>query len=153
MTETTINVALLRDTLKDITAHPERWNQSNWAKHLYEVDGKKLDALRSSELWWETDADEVDKLTVCGTACCLAGNVVSTQLGGKLVFEWGDQSSREVILDGEQQPIADAAQKHLGLTGDQARMLFSGGNTLAILWDYANRFTNGEIEIPEQFRL
>lgn len=145
----TINVELLRKTLEDITAHPEEWNQLSWAVLLLPgEDGLPLSALESLDRWKGGEAQNFTEGTACGTACCLAGNVATKQLGGKLVFEPSKQQADHVKLNGRTQEIREVAREALGLSEDQADTLFSPFNTLRDLWRWAGEFTDGEIEIP-----
>lgn len=130
-----INVPLLRKELEFITAHPEEWNQATWGAQ-----------------------------TACGTVACLAGNTVihhypADALHWRKYYSYinsivGDPSIVE--LDGVKdkegflfKSVGEAAQELFGLTEYQASCLFSGSNTLRDLWEFANQFTNGEIEVPE----
>lgn len=122
----TINVPLLRKTLEHITAHPDEWDQDIWAER-----------------------------TPCGTVACLAGTAVLLQ-GFELDFYESecDCGCREgttasYVISDPPQTIQEVARTTLGLTEDQADDLFESDNTLRDLWAYANSFTNGEIEIPE----
>lgn len=120
--EPQINVPLLRKTLEHITAHPEEWDQAVWMRQ----SGR----------------------TECGTAGCVAGWAV-TFAGHTLDFEsavifWGEA---QYLDDGRE--IEQAAQDELGLTDDQADRLFAEHNALTDLWEMANEYTGGEIEIPD----
>ncbi len=124
---TGVNVPLLRKTLEHITAHPEEHIQSTWAL--------KRD---------------------CGTACCLAGWAV--QFAGHEI-DW----SRGILCEGGgldsvnvkgmgRTTIDLVAEDVLGLPMDWASRLYRATNTLADLWQLASEFTDGEIEIPAEFR-
>jgi hypothetical protein len=122
-----INVPLLRKTLEYITEHPEEHDQEMW--------GLK---------------------TRCGTTYCLAGHAV--QLAGHEIA-WPppccpecDGREKAAYLCADGRDIAEVAREELGLARDQAWCLFNSGKTLFGLWFMAREFTNGEIEIPEQFR-
>lgn len=123
----TVNVPLLRKILEHITAHPEEWHQEWWA-------------IKTSE-------------SSCGTACCVAG--WAAFLGG-YSFRWGhlqDNDKASVNVGGKAgKTIPEIARKLLGLNQDQGTELFYSGNTLKDLWADAHEFTNGEIEIPEEFK-
>lgn len=144
-----INVPLLRKALEDVTAHPEEWNQGGWAVRLLQgKDGAPLSVDESRRLWVTPGSAQP---TQCGTACCLAGNVVIKQLGGKPLFADVYFNATEVELNGQRHTIQYAAQQHLGLMPNQADELFASDNSLYRLWELANQFTDGEIEIPVQF--
>lgn len=113
-----IDVPLLRKELEFITAHPEHWNQDVW----------------------------LEKHTECGTVGCLAGN---TLLHTDNVTCYSNVRSRDVFYE----PLGEwswtwEAKKVLGLTIQQADKLFYEHNTLYDLWRLANKYTDGEIEIP-----
>lgn len=127
MTRLQIDVPLLRKALEHITEHPEEWKQG----------------------FWVTKYD-------CGTVYCLAGHV-AIMTGHEI--DWGSEAwrfapDREATLASGVvggQYISDVAREALGLSRDHAETLFCGSNTLPELWELAHSYTNGEIEIPEQF--
>jgi hypothetical protein len=122
-----INVPLLRKTLEYITAHPEEHDQRNW--------GVK---------------------TACGSSYCLAGHAVV--LAGHEI-DWhspdlvrmGMRSSCHALTDGRY--ISDAAREELGLDPERAARLFDANNDLGTLWRLASEYTDGEVEVPADFRL
>lgn len=126
----TINVDLLRQTLEYITAHPEEWDQEQWA-------------IKDS----------------CGTAYCAAGTTVVLH-DGKDAINWdsahrrnyGSRLSTDEAIrpDGEWIGIRDRAQELLGLNHFQADRLFDASNTLYDLWAIAESMTDGVIEIPQK---
>lgn len=116
-----VNTPLLRKTLEHITAHPEEYRQRLWAKR-----------------------------TACGTACCVAGWAVQFT-GHNLLFDQDGDAENVVTTDGDVVSISEVAEQELGLTERQSDKLFYGGNNLAILYTLANKFTEGEIEIPETY--
>lgn len=149
---TTIDVPLLRKALEHVTAHPEDWCQSYWITRSFVFDGITYKGEKASKAWgWLTDEQE-KQVTWCGTTACLAGTVAVTLLGGKPHKGLSDLITAQVDLDGEVHDVEEVARTTLGLTMDQAAWLFRAGNTLGELWRIANEFTNGEIEIPAQFR-
>ena len=119
-----VNVELLRKTLEHITAHPEEWDQGIWARR---------------------DA--------CGTALCAAGHAVQIA-GHKLHWVACCDSpdcgalARAITAAGELRPIPDVAREELGLTKEQGDWLFGGLNSLPDLWEIANYYTDGAIEVP-----
>lgn len=116
-----VNTPLLRKTLEHITAHPEEHAQGLWAKR-----------------------------TACGTACCVAGWAVQFT-GHDLLFDLNGDAEHVVTADGDVVSISEIAEQELGLTERQSEKLFCGGNSVAILYTLANKFTEGEIEIPETY--
>ena len=121
----TPNVPLLRKTLEHITAHPEEWDQTVWMRNNAE--------------------------TACGTAGCPAGTALAIQ---GYEFEYGNLYSNQAhhIAGGDRVFIGEVAAKELGLDEFQAEELFDSVNSLRDLWALANEITDGEIEIPAQFR-
>jgi hypothetical protein len=133
-----IDVARLRKGLEFAHAHPEEHDQSSWAEK-YAVD------------------------TTCGTTMCLAGTVVF-QAGYN--FNWPDFTDGELAKrggivatgsavdpkTGEVVEIEDKARELLGLDPLQAGELFYTADTIQELYRFANRFTDGEIEIPDSLR-
>lgn len=103
----TINVPLLRKTLEHIEAHPEEWNQGVW---------------------------------LCATSACFAGHAV-VLAGGEwveiehAVFVRADADDNPADLanvddKGQVVTVADRAQRILGLSWREARILFHSDNNL-----------------------
>jgi hypothetical protein len=125
-----VNVPLLRKVLEHVTAHPEEWNQAEWAR-------------RDS----------------CGTAYCIAGHTV-VMAGNEVrwspfCFEHEYEVSG-TLVDGRR--VGDVAVELLGIpiplrrVGVEKGHLFYSENTLSDLWRIASQLTDGEIEIPEEFQ-
>jgi hypothetical protein len=119
--EIAINEPLLQKTLDHITAHPEEHEQLVW----------------------------VVRGPTCGTAGCAAGWAV-TFAGHELRFApvpivspsgWTEHAVR--VSDGR--TVEYAAREELGLTDEQASLLFSGGNTIHDLWRFAEEWTDGRV--------
>jgi hypothetical protein len=128
-----IDAPILRKALEHITAHPEEWNQSHWAK-------------RSKS---------------CGTAYCLAGTIVAQQ-GYEMAFTLGlEHEATSYAFDastGTSCGIPELAIRELvGPDWDIeaytaiSEQLFIDTRTLPDLWRRAHNLTGGEIEIPEEF--
>jgi len=117
---TEVNVPLLRKALEHITAHPEEWDQTQWAQQ-----------------------------TSCGTACCVAGHV-ALMTGHEIDFGRVDVYSEMVTHTTTGRYIEDVARYELGLTSDQSRILFDEMNRLPTLWAYAKHLSNGEITAPPE---
>lgn len=117
----TLNVPLLTKVLDHITAHPEEHDQRSWA---IRKDG-------------------------CGTACCVAGWAVVMSGHEFAWWEWSDGDVADETVDHEL--IGHVAQRELGLTYEQARLMFRGDNTLYTLWYLAAEYTHGEITPPAEF--
>jgi hypothetical protein len=114
-----VDVPLLIKVLDHITAHPEEWDQETWA-------------IKTS----------------CGTACCVAGHAV-VMAGHTLQFGsyYPGTSSAMRVSDGRS--IENVARQELGLSVDQADLLFNSSNTLYNLWWIACDLTDGAIQVPE----
>lgn len=127
-----IDVARLRKELEFITAHRERWNQLRWIQR------------------------PTDAATECGTTGCLAGNTV-LNAGYEPVFGIAlcrPGEAGHVRVEGRRDPrtVLAVASELLGLDSFQADRLFYPTNTLLDLWLLAARFTDGEVEVPEDVR-
>lgn len=131
--ESTINVPLMRKVLEHITEHPEEHDQGVWAEK-----------------------------TPCGTTYCMAGHTV-LMAGHEIAWSGGptdvsnedgaDHVTKSVVTpDGLTNYIPYVAARELGLDRDQASMLFYDSSSIEDLWESANFYTDGEIEIPEQFK-
>jgi len=139
-----INVPLLRKELEFLTAHPEQHKQS----------------------WWLEWRDAVLNETIeCGTKGCLAGNALlhAGRLRGHTHVYWTgsgyESDGTNYWPDGEDYASyaehsalswTRAGAALFGLTYTQADKVFYQNNTLPDLWRLANKFTNGEIEIPPE---
>lgn len=125
-----IDVARLRKELEYVTAHRDEWRQNTWLER-----------------------------TTCGTVGCVAGNAV-LHAGYEPVY--GRNTSRSdaaaYLHDpahttrSKIRPIADVARELFGLSEYQAGQLFHPQNSLYELWRFAERFTGGEITVPEDVR-
>lgn len=129
---TELNVPLLTKVLEHVTAHPEEWDQSNWA-------------VRRD----------------CGTTYCVAGWTV-TMTGHDVDWhefwnlplgvhrsDYADVHSLAGYTDttsGCRAYIPDVAQFELGLSYEQRKRLFKGSNNLDTLWQLADEFSHGEIK-------
>ena len=109
------NIDLLQRTLAHIKAHPEQWDQGNYAS--------------------QTDANG------CSTAYCFAGWAVTLAHPGAVPLfrpapeHWAtDRTATTVLLDlsagAEPVSIPDVAQEHLELDNEDAETLFLSDNTL-----------------------
>lgn len=90
---------------------------------------------------WKQDgwAEETD----CGTTCCIAGHTV---LDAGYQLDW--DNGRAATTGGRR--IKMVAAELLGLTEDQAGLLFWGTNDIGTLYRVASQLTNGEVEVPVQ---
>jgi len=136
----------LRNALLDVTLHPERWEQGDWAG----LNGpeSRSTACASGDGW------------PCGAVACLAGNVVIRE--GLVDIDYPTSlievspvgralvgfSRRE--LDDEDVLWASLAQLLLGLSTEQANLLFDSCNDLSKLWELADTYTSGRVRLPAE---
>jgi hypothetical protein len=119
------NADLLQRTLAQIEAHPDAWNQHNWA-------------LR----------------TDCGTSYCFAGWAVTlTHPTARPVFIVGHPVANAIVLNpdtenAEEWQIADLAAHLLQLRTDEADELFDEDNTLDTLRDMVADLVAGASIVP-----
>lgn len=132
MIENSVNVELLRKELEFCEANPERHNQSRWVE--------TNDLLGYSVL-----AAEVDR---CGTAACLAGWTVLH--AGLDVLIYGDGEAYVSSGRNAGRHVRLAATKLLGLSQEEAMLLFMPFNTITQLWYLAHYLTDGAIDVPPQ---
>lgn len=125
-----INVPLMRKVLEHISEHPEEHDQGTWAER-----------------------------TACGTTMCMAGHAVV--MAGHQISWPGtldDESSADfvtepIVVDNETTRRIPAVAAHeLGLTEEQKDAFFYESGTIEDLWREAHIYTDGEIEIPEQYQ-
>lgn len=99
------------------------WDQGNWITLPFEyslLDGRSEDLLAS---------------VPCGTACCIAGKVALEAGGRPAVVGIGTDfphyaGSLVNMPDGTKVGVDEFAARRLGITGDQAEVLFSGSNDI-----------------------
>lgn len=150
----TINVPELRKQLEFLSSNPEKHNQSVWVgrhhdKQLKVTDlqltscddnspylpGRIIRVVKEEAIW------------SCGTVGCLAGWTAMSH-GWRPINHW-----EAFMYRGGMVRNADAiAREILGLSGEEANYLFESDNTIQTMWRIANEITNGEIEIPEEYK-
>lgn len=136
--EPEVNVPLLRKAVEFVEAsaalHGERvldtgyaktdlgtvWNQDDWSTLVNEELAVELIGKRGTV-----------NLETCGTAYCVAGYVTSLQPGYQAEIRLNADAEPRLYetLNGREFYHSEVARKALGLTLDQADILFSGGNT------------------------
>ncbi len=149
-----INVTALRRVLEFITTRNERHYQDVWTDTedvpdsffttvtnvvdpeghpvcVYGGERGRVEVLQPNEEW------------SCGTVACLAG-------WAALLNGWRPirRESDLVYRDGRAEPVIDVARRVLDLDRDQAETLFVGSNSLEQLWQLASRYTDGQIQVP-----
>lgn len=134
---TELNVPLLSKVLEHVTAHPEEWDQANWAVQrdcgtTYCVAGWTVAMTGHDIDWHEYDPNDNDVLprgvhrSVYADVHAFGGYTDTT--GGCRAY------------------IPDVAQFELGLNYEQRKRLFKGSNDLDTLWQLAEEFSHGEIK-------
>lgn len=122
--------------------------------------------------WFRTEAPSQDpdhwysKIMVapiadCGTSFCVAGDVCVTN-GYTFMAEVGDRSASSVVPNDQVldvmrslnlgkvgQPAEQVAQELLGLTTQQANVMFHVSRSLPEIWGLAYAITDGAITLPE----
>jgi len=122
-----VNVPLLRKVLEKITAHPEEWDQADWAR---------------------TDSE-------CGTAFCLAGHT-ALEAGHQVKWQPCRSMEEDFCPCGQMfattvttgETISQVARRELGLSDQASQALFGATNSLDELWSLASLFSGGEIQRP-----
>lgn len=95
---------------------------------------ERLDAVvnhaLSSENWNQGAWMKLDReATSCGTSYCIAGFAAVEFAGAEPRIRPWSTYVDEVIFDGEESDIEDAARSYLGLTWDESEQLFDAKNT------------------------
>ena len=135
-----VNVDLLRETLDHIKNNPQTWRQDVWFTHVDPETGFRTDELISFD---------VEEVNSCGTAFCFAGHAAlksgfvappknSYSHWCKEEYDEASGRTRTIFVD-------DHAAKALGITWDQADVLFSGENSMEDL----ETIVNAIIEDPD----
>lgn len=137
-----VNAPLLLAELRNITLHPEEWDQGDW-------------------LYTNSEEDPTGADFACGTFGCLAGNTVVHQdielnwvqvtryhyVNGEAIpyLSWKADFVKEKDEWGDFISIAKKARQLLGLNDVQGTELFSSENYLDDLWETAYTVTGGKI--------
>lgn len=103
------NVHEIDMTIKDIETDEDRHDPHAWARRIINLRGE-----------------------VCGTAMCAAGFTV-VRHGYELVFHYSPTALTTQwcqLPGGRPVPIAETAQRILGLSDNEAQIFFAGQNTL-----------------------
>ncbi len=116
------NLPLLRKILDKIDTDPESWVQGCWGMEWNSITGDII-------------ADQHRQLgrahTACGTAYCIAGHAAILTGWKPSTWSLGEASAYWEHEDGRERRISVIGRDALGLTGEEAEMLFSGGNSRA----------------------
>lgn len=104
----------------------------------------------------------------CSSAFCIAGQAAHQsgyamlfpeEVGGsattcrKVTYEVDENGRRREVLDGPMKSIDSVGQQALGLTGTEADLMFSGGNSIEDIVTYACYFARRRgqaLSLPEQ---
>lgn len=114
------NLPLLRKILAQIDAVPESWVQSTWGLVWNSLTGDIIaDQRRQSG----------QARATCGTAYCIAGHVAVLTGWEPSGWSMGEASSYWMDEDGRERRVSVIARDALGLTNEEAEMLFHGDNS------------------------
>lgn len=125
--EKEINFTLLGEILEYIKNHPLTWEQEAWFRI---VD------LNTGHIRYESEVQNVQEINSCGAAFCFAGHVAlaegfpappkdNNHNWERKIFKKDDRETWT-----EYEGVDDFARKRLGLTYDQAGVLFGSGNSI-----------------------
>lgn len=130
----------LDKALAGIDASLANWDQTQWAVRKLNDD---------DEYWF--DEIVVAPTPECGTAMCLAGQVV-VQAGYYIAFQYGHaETNWAVDKTGLRHEISSLARKLLGLTVWQANQLFSANNDRGELQRVRDKIVNGDFSNEEEW--
>lgn len=176
------NVPMLQETLDRLTADLSRWNQGSYCmipdgienlseQHL--ETGAYHDFRFSPEVIKRLKIDhEQDRLynlrlpiADCGTALCVAGDVVVHQ-GYTFVGIMGEDTTSEVVpadrvndyllhYDNYEyssllEEADDVARRLLNITLKQSMRLFEAGKNLLEIWAIGYAISNGQLRLPDR---
>lgn len=113
------NVELLRETLQYIKNNPQSWRQDVWFTHIDPETGRRVESVIEVE---------VEEVNSCNTAFCFAGHAALKSGFPAPPKESYSQWTAEI--DGKTVHVDTYAASKLGITYDQADVLFSGENSL-----------------------
>lgn len=152
---TDVQVARLQDALDDLAAHPERHKQSCWMS----VPVVLLPHVTGVPVPVSFPVDEQGRqVPPCGTAMCLAGDVVIRN-GWRFTVDTQDLDDYwgrtvvvlEYVTDDTRtriRHVETVARELLGLDEVGSRELFAAGNTLTDLWVIGHCLTGGRLTLP-----
>lgn len=171
---------ILQAALDRVTANPEGWYQGSWCYIPDEVDpitrehaeaGVYHDFVLPESLIAEIKSEGTKQygyvpVANCGTAFCLAGNIVVHHGYTFVGSPFSDAASAVVKSDEVTELLrnynsdgvrmysaSNAALELLGvddtLNDSKVRVMFNGSNSLLDLWAYGYGFTGGKLKLPE----
>lgn len=118
-----LNVKLLREVLDYIKANPQKWNQDAWFKVSVDKQGEPI---------FNKVTLQFEEVNSCNTALCFAGH--AALMSG---FDAPPRYDYEVwrgwgpgLPKGERMDVDQYATEVLGLSTNQADVLFNGDNSL-----------------------
>ena len=113
------NVELLRETMQYIKNNPQSWRQDVWFTHLDPETGRRTHELVEVE---------VEEVNSCKTAFCFAGHAA---LKSGFPSPPKDSYTNWIAeINGENVWVDAYAARQLGITYDQAEVLFAGENSM-----------------------
>lgn len=132
----------------DAASHGERRGDMRW------YQGSWFLGKTTGEMATANDMTYATVETVCGSTCCIAGNVAA-QMGAKFILLTADYSLRDwegisvnvssCIPTGETVPVTieNYARRALGITNNEAANLFQGTLTLSGVIKRAHQIAKG----------
>lgn len=134
MANMTRNIFALNAVRSLIKASPEKHDQGDWAS----IDVEQIEV-----------PDGATVRLSCGTTACVAG-WAATLAGAKFLFssdsidEGAYHASEVETVDGRVQTVSEHAQKVLGLSYDEASILFDGDLERGEVLDLLKRLVKGK---------
>lgn len=135
-----INVKLLREVLQYIETHPQKWNQQAWFKVGQRSNGEPI---------FNKVTLQFEEVNSCNTSMCFAGHAAlmsgfdAPPKNDYLMWRgWGPGLRKAETMD-----VDEYAREVLGLTFEQADVLFQGENTLEDLKEIVENL----IENPDAY--
>jgi hypothetical protein len=135
------NVLLFQRTLDHIHTHPEQHDQKFWIR-----------------IPWETMPSSTGpQAFTCDTTGCFAGwAILLTEHAPYFRIRTGNGASEVVRVTASGEPDQDAlpvdiqstAITVLGITNDEADILFHHANTVSFLWHFSQLLCNGSLILP-----
>lgn len=124
----------------------DQWFQGDWMS-IFAPNPEKPGASKFVAEAMMTDQGlmtmESDIPFKCTTAACIAGNTALLFAPKGTIFR-AEGSMSLPGSHGEKVSVSDWARDELGLTDDEAGLLFNGGNTAETVRSYTNKIIAGE---------
>lgn len=114
-----VNVELLMETLEYIKDNPQKWLQEAWFALIDPKTGNRV---------WDIELFDVEEINSCGSAFCFAGHAALKS--GFCAPPKSPNSAWRMDINGRDVWVEDYAREQLGLTHEQAGVLFAADNSL-----------------------